>query len=70
MGPLNIRDLDGETHNALRIQAARARAAGCAIGVADGQIAAIAATHGFTVATRDTAVSAAAGVATIDPWIS
>ena len=47
---------------------ARARAAGHAIGVADGQIAAIAATHGFTVATRDTAPFAAAGVPTIDPW--
>ena len=49
---------------------ARARAAGHAIGVADGQIAAIAASHGFTVATRDTAPFAAAGVPTIDPWDS
>jgi predicted nucleic acid-binding protein len=49
---------------------ARARAVGHAIGVADGQIAAIAAAHGFTVATRDTAPFAAAGVPTIDPWNS
>jgi len=49
---------------------ARARASGHTIGVADGQIAAIAASHGFTVATRDTAPFAAAGVPAIDPWNS
>ena len=48
----------------------RARAAGHAIGVADGQIAAIAAAHGFSVATRDTAPFIAAGVPVIDPWSS
>jgi predicted nucleic acid-binding protein len=42
--------------------------AGHAISVADGQIAAIAATHGFTVATRDTAPFIAVGVPVIDPW--
>lgn len=47
---------------------ARARAAGHAIGVADGQIAAIAAAHGFSVATRDTAPFIAAGIPVIDPW--
>ena len=47
---------------------ARARSAGRAIGVADGQIAAIAATHGFSVATRDTAPYLAAGIPVIDPW--
>jgi hypothetical protein len=47
---------------------ARARAAGHAIPVADGQIAAIAAAHGFAVATRDTAPFVAAGVPVIDPW--
>lgn len=46
----------------------RARAAGRAISVADGQIAAIAAAHGFTVATRDTASFLAAGVPVINPW--
>lgn len=46
----------------------RARAAGRAISVADGQIAAIAAVHGFTVATRDTGPFAAAGVPVINPW--
>jgi hypothetical protein len=48
----------------------RAMSRGLAIGVADGQIAAIAAVHGFTVATRDTAPFLAAGVPTINPWES
>ncbi|EGF30837.1 PilT like protein [Oxalobacteraceae bacterium IMCC9480] len=47
---------------------ARARTAGLAIAPADGYIAAIAATHGFTVATRDTSPFEAAGLAVINPW--
>jgi predicted nucleic acid-binding protein len=47
---------------------AQARARGVAIGKVDGFIAAIAASHGFAVATRDTAPFAAAGVAVINPW--
>jgi predicted nucleic acid-binding protein len=46
----------------------RARSNGQPIGVADGQIAAIAATNGFAVATRDVAPFVAAGVPVIDPW--
>ena len=46
----------------------RARASGRLISVADGQIAAIAAVHQFTVATRDTAPFLAAGVPVINPW--
>lgn len=46
----------------------RARAAGRAISVAHGQLAAIAAAHGFTVATRDAAPFLAAGVPVINPW--
>ena len=46
----------------------RARAEGRLISVADGQIAAIAAMHGFTVATRDTAPFIAVGVPVINPW--
>jgi toxin FitB len=46
----------------------RAQAKGVAIGVADGQIAAIAAAHGFAVATRDTIPFKAAGVSVINPW--
>jgi predicted nucleic acid-binding protein len=45
-----------------------ARAAGLAIGTADGMIAATAAAAGFTVATRDTTPFEAAGVPIIDPW--
>lgn len=47
---------------------AKAQAAGQPIGMANGLIAAIARTHGMTVATRDTAPFAAAGVPVIDPW--
>ena len=46
----------------------RARAAGKAISMADGQIAAIAAVHGFSVATRDVAPFVAAGVPVVNPW--
>jgi toxin FitB len=47
---------------------ARARAAGKAIGKADGYIAASAAARGFTIATRDTSPFKVAGLNTIDPW--
>ncbi len=47
---------------------ARARKRGQVIGVADGQIAAIAAAHGFVVATRDSAPFIAAGIEVINPW--
>ena len=50
------------------ILVARARSAGHAIAVADGQIAAIAAAHGFSVATRDIAPCVAAGIPVINPW--
>ena len=46
----------------------RARNSGCLISVADGQIAAIATVHGFTIATRDVAPFVAAGVPVINPW--
>jgi len=57
-------------------QAARAYAAlfaytrsnGVSISVGEGQIAAVAIVHGFTVATRDTDPFIAAGVQTINPW--
>lgn len=47
---------------------ATARAAGRAIGTADGYIAATAVTNGMMVATRDTALFAAAGIGVINPW--
>lgn len=46
----------------------KARDAGKGLPTPDGYIAAIAAAHGFIVATRDTGPFAAAGVAFIDPW--
>jgi predicted nucleic acid-binding protein len=48
----------------------RAREAGKAIGTADAYIAAIAAAHGLTVASRDTAPFVAAGLKMINPWSS
>jgi predicted nucleic acid-binding protein len=47
---------------------ARARAAGKAIGKADGYIAASAVARGFSIATRDTGPFQAAGLNIIDPW--
>ena len=47
---------------------AKARAAGRAVATADACIAAIAATNGLTVATRDTGPFEAAGVTVINPW--
>jgi predicted nucleic acid-binding protein len=58
-------DLASQSYAALR---ARARAAGLAIASADGYIAAIAMTHGFAVATRDTSPFDAAGLTVINPW--
>jgi predicted nucleic acid-binding protein len=47
---------------------AKARKAGLAIAMADGYIAAVAATNGFTVATRDSSPFEAADVDVINPW--
>ena len=47
----------------------QARKRGYAIGVADAQIAAIAASRQFSVATRDVAPFEAAGLPTINPWM-
>ena len=48
--------------------AALAEASGASIGQADGQIAAIALTHNYAVATRDTAPFKHAGLTVINPW--
>jgi predicted nucleic acid-binding protein len=63
-----ILPFDENAARAYAALAARARAAGCALSVADAEIAAIAAVTGFTVATRDAAPFVAAGVPVIDPW--
>ena len=47
---------------------ASARANGQAIATADGYIAAIAASHGYAIATRDTSPFEAAGLRVIAPW--
>jgi predicted nucleic acid-binding protein len=48
--------------------AVKARAAGRGFPTPDGYIAAIAAAHGFAVASRDTSAFHAAGLAVINPW--
>lgn len=48
----------------------KARRAGRAIGIADGQIAAIAAAHRLKIATRDTAPFEAAGIPVVNPWVA
>jgi hypothetical protein len=48
--------------------AVRARAAGRGFPTPDGYIAAIAAAHGFAVASRDASAFEAAGLPVIDPW--
>ena len=50
--------------------AVKARAAGKGFPTPDGYIAAIAAAHGFAVATRDASAFHAAGLTVIDPWTS
>ncbi|MGJ3264152.1 MAG: type II toxin-antitoxin system VapC family toxin [Salinarimonas sp.] len=49
--------------------AVKARAAGMGFPTPDGYIAAIAAAHGFAVASRDTSAFNAAGLMVIDPWL-
>ncbi len=59
-------DIDAARHYA--DLAVKARAAGMGFPTPDGYIAAIAASKGFVVATRDTCAFDAAGVEVIDPW--
>lgn len=61
---------DRDAAIAFALLGSRAAAKGYSISVADCQIAAIAAVHGFAVATRDTAPFRAAGVPVINPWES
>jgi predicted nucleic acid-binding protein len=61
---------DREAAIAFSLLGSRAAAKGYPISVADCQIAAIAAAHGFAVATRDTAPFLAAGVPIVNPWES
>ncbi|GLS20110.1 ribonuclease VapC [Labrys miyagiensis] len=59
---------DLETSQVYAELMASARAAGRAIGKEDGYIAAIAASCGFAIATRDTSPFEAAGLSVINPW--
>ena len=61
---------DREAAVAYAFMVRRAMAKGFSISVADGQIAAVAAVHGFAVATRDTVPFLAAGLTVINPWES
>jgi predicted nucleic acid-binding protein len=63
-----ILPFDAEAARGYAVLRARARAAGRAIGPADGYVAAIAAAHDLIVATRDTAPFAAVGLTVINPW--
>jgi predicted nucleic acid-binding protein len=60
-------DLAAARHYA--VLATKARAAGKDFPTPDGYIAAIAAAHGFAVASRDTSAFTAAGLTVIDPWM-
>ncbi|MBU6436479.1 MAG: type II toxin-antitoxin system VapC family toxin [Betaproteobacteria bacterium] len=60
-------DTDAARHHAAL--AVRARRAGHGFPTPDGYIAAIAASRGFSVATRDTAPFQAAGLNVINPWL-
>lgn len=63
-----ILSFDDPAARAYAMLRASARAAGLAIAPSDGYIAAIAATHGFVIATRDTSPFDAAGLPIINPW--
>ena len=61
---------DREAAIAFALLGSCAAAKGYSISVADCQIAAITAVHGFAVATRDTAPFLAVGVPVVNPWES
>ena len=63
-----ILPLDAKSTDAYATICVRASAVGKGIGIADAYIAAIAATRGFIVATRDTDPFIAAGLPVINPW--
>jgi predicted nucleic acid-binding protein len=66
----DARILSFDIHAARRYAglAVKARAAGKGFPTPDGYIAAIAAAHGFAIASRDTSAFTAAGLTVIDPW--
>ena len=64
----HILPFDEAAATAYAKQVSRARAAGQAISIADGQIAAIAKQHRFAVATRDRRPFRVAGIEVVNPW--
>ena len=67
MAMLTVRNLPDDVHRALRVRAELLFGIG-ALPTPDGYIAAIAASRGFLVASRDTAPYQAVGVSVINPW--
>ncbi|MDN5882572.1 MAG: type II toxin-antitoxin system VapC family toxin [Nitrosospira sp.] len=63
-----ILSFDQQAAIAYALIVGRVKTNGRLISVADGQIAAIATVHEFTIATRDTAPFVAAGVPVVNPW--
>lgn len=63
-----VRPFDLDCTSAYSDLMAKSKTAGLAIAPADGYIAAIAITNGFTVATRDVSPFMAAGASVINPW--
>lgn len=63
-----ILSFDAEAARQYADIAVKARAAGRGFPTPDGYIAAIAAAHGFAVASRDTSAFDAVGLQVIDPW--
>jgi len=68
MGKDHVLLFDEPSARAYALIMSRSRSHGRAISIADGQIAAVAAVHGYAVATRDTSPFEAAGVSMINPW--
>jgi predicted nucleic acid-binding protein len=66
-GP-RVLPFDGSAAAAYGSLVSAARSRGRVVGVADGQIGAIAYVHGFTVVTRDAVPFQALGVPLINPW--
>ena len=63
-----VLDFDRSAATEYATRVASCRRTGIPVSVADGQIGAIAAAHGFAVATRDVEPFAALGLDVIDPW--
>lgn len=63
-----ILPFDREAAKAYGLLVGKAKVAGKSISIADGQIGAIAAAHGFTIATRDAVPFTVLGIPVINPW--